>query len=85
MARAEQDDRSNIEDIWQWHGVPRSMGCNHGGGVVLLHFWLRDTVGPPDHIEPTGAVLDFGSNRPDIRVRLHFATGVRWIRKPSVH
>ena len=30
--------------------------------MVALHFWLRDTVGPPDHMEPTGAFLDFGSD-----------------------
>ena len=39
------------------------MGCNHGAGVVRLHFWLHDMVGPPDHIERRGAFLDFGSDR----------------------
>ena len=43
--------------------APKSLGCNHGGGVVLLHFMLRDTMGPPHHIEPTGIFLDFGSDR----------------------
>ena len=65
--------------------APRSLGCNRGGSAVPLHFWLCDPVGPPDHIEPTGGFLNFGSDRLDIRMRLHYATGIQWIGKPSVH
>ena len=26
--------------------APRSLGYNHGGGTIPLHFWLCDSVGP---------------------------------------
>ena len=65
--------------------APRSLGCSHRDGAVSLHFWLHDMVGPPDHIEPAALFSILAQIARDIRVRLHFAIGVPWIKKPSVH
>ena len=68
--------------------APGSMGCNHGGDAISLHFWLCDTLGPPDHTEPTGALLDYGpkvlGHSCEIAFPI-FATVVCWIGEPRVH